>query len=71
MSADGPDVGFVAGVDGALGAAPVALDEEPHDGFPAAPGIAHCDQPNGARAWVFGYRRDGKPPRSRSASPVP
>ena len=40
---DAPDVGFVVGVDGALGAAlvertqdpaPVALDEEPDDGFP-------------------------------------
>ena len=48
-----PDVGFVAGVDGALGAAlvehaqnpaPVALDEEPDDGFPAATGIADRDQ---------------------------
>ena len=44
---DAPDVGFVAGVDGALGAAlieraqdpaPVALDEEPDDGFPPRPG---------------------------------
>ena len=39
-----PDVGFVAGVDGVFraapraGAAPVALDEEPDDGLPAAPG---------------------------------
>ena len=45
LSADAPDVGFVAGVDGALGAAvvecaqepaPVALDEETDDGVPAA-----------------------------------
>ena len=59
---DAPDVGFVAGVDGALGAAlveraqdpaPLALDKEPDDSFPAAPQVAHRDQPNGARAWVF------------------
>ena len=41
--------------------APVALDEEPDDGFHSAPRAAHRDQPDGTRAWVFRYRRDGKP----------
>ena len=49
---EAPNVAFVAGVDGALGAvltrraraehtAPVALGEKPHDSFPAAPRGAH------------------------------
>ena len=57
---DAADVGFVAGVDGALGAALVeraqdpasdALDEEPDDDFPAAPGVAHRDQAPSAASW--------------------
>ena len=50
---DAPDVGLVAGVDGALGTAlvlsaqdpaPVALDEASDDGLTAARGVAHRDQ---------------------------
>ena len=72
LSADAPDIGFVGGIDGALGPAlvervqgpvPVALDEEADDGFPAAPWVAQRVQPNAARPWVFRYRRDGKPRR--------
>ena len=33
------------------------------------PGIAHRDQPNGARDWVFRYRRDGKPHRTTLGKP--
>ena len=59
LSAEVPDVGFVADVDGALGAAlikraevpkPVTLNEEADDGFSAAPGVAHHALPNGVRA---------------------
>jgi len=72
LSADAPDVGFVVGVDGALGPAlieraqgpaPVKFDVEPDDGLPAAPGVAHRVQPNGARPWVFRHRRECKPHR--------
>lgn len=68
--ADAPDVGCVASADGVVGVAlveraqhpaSVALDEEPDDDFLAASGVANRDKPKGARAWVFRYRRDGKP----------
>ena len=58
---DAADVGFVADVDGTLGAAlveraqepaPVPLNEEPDDSFPAAPGIAHRDQAAVCRGLV-------------------
>ena len=39
--------------------APVAFDEEPDDGFPAAPGVAHGDQAAVCRGLV------GRPRRSR------
>ena len=39
---------------------PFTLHDEPDDGFPAAPWVAHCVQPNGATLWVFRFRRDGK-----------
>ena len=75
---DAPDVGFVAGVNGALGAAlveraqdpaPVTLDAEPDDGFPVAPGVTRRVQPNGVRPWVFRYRSDGKPHRVTPRKP--
>ena len=52
LSVGAPDVGFVAGVHGALGAGiiereqgatSVAFEEELHDGVLAAPGVAHRD----------------------------
>ena len=49
--------------------APVALDEEPDNGFPTARGVAHRVQPNGVRPWVFRYRRDGKPHRVMLRTP--
>ena len=58
---DAADVGLVAGVDGALGAAlveraqdpaPVALDEESDDGLPAALGVAHRDEAAVGRGLV-------------------
>ena len=58
---DAPDVGPVAGVDGALGAAPVeraqdpapvALDEEADEGLTAAPGVANRNQAAVGRGLV-------------------
>ena len=62
---------FVVGVDGALGAAlveraqdpaPVAFDEEPDDGFPDAPGIAHRDEAAVHRGLVGIDPRRSRPP---------
>ena len=83
---DAPDIGFVAGVDGAPGAAvvegaqdpaSVALDEEPDDGLLAAPGVLNRTRASmrSPAAYVPRTRASAPPasprPRARSEGPAP